>query len=579
MNIKKELIFILVVLLLSLQGINFLLINTVPLLTGGATESTRGDVDFCLDKPPTITSIGAQTATSGTVFSLQVLATDTGDDDSLTFSDNTSLFAISSSGAISFTPTAADVGANPILITVEDNAGCLGYNVTDTFTLTISAGTGGGDTGGTGGSAGGGGGGGGGGSGGASAAGAVSTELSLTPEHSEEAALTSGESVSFGFGGMHSVNVLEVGKNFATVLVSSTPQKVILFLEKLQKIDVDGDAVFDIELELLSINGKEINLKTTLLRKGFILSDPLVRARVRQSQPFEKKIAVTSDWGGDLSITLDYPFDLMQVSPEELTLKKDEEKLITLLLNPYNAAPEIYTKTLTLTAREGKTTIIHSIPILLEVTSDEVLLDLSLDLRKKSLIPGEQLEALVSIFNPRKVPLDNVSLLYSIQDFQNNKLHQEEEIISLEEQVSLSKSISLPADIPAGEYALSLRVVHQDTVATAAEHFSIESVTPASPTEKFTAFFASKPFFLIALPFLIVAVLIILVLSRPSKPSEVKTIVKRIIVQQKLPAQREDLKNLQKKLSLIEDGFKRGYISREAYEKTKTKIEQLLKKA
>ena len=158
MNIKKELIFVLVVLLLVIQGINFVLLNTVPLLTGTATGSTRGDVDFCLDKPPTITAIGAQAATSGTAFSLQVVATDTDDDSSLTFSDNTSLFAISSSGAISFTPAAGDVGAHSILITAEDNAGCLGYNVTDTFTLTISAGAGGGEEGG--GAAGGGGGGG-----------------------------------------------------------------------------------------------------------------------------------------------------------------------------------------------------------------------------------------------------------------------------------------------------------------------------------------------------------------------------------------------------------------------------------
>ena len=391
---------------------------------------------------------------------------------------------------------------------------------------------------------------------------------------------------------MHTISVLEIGKNFAEVSVSSAPQKITLLLEKTQKVDVDKDGIFDIQLQLLSIDGKEIDLAITLLRYGFTVGDSLVKARVRQSQTFEKKISVKNDWGGELPITLEYPFGIMQVSPEEFALGKDEEHLITLLLNPYNATPEIYTETLTLNSKEGKTSLIKAIPILLEVTSDEVLLDISLDLRKKSLLPGETLEALVSIFNPRSVPLQNVSLHYALQNFQNQKVFEAEEAVSFQEQLSLTKTIPLPANLPAGEYALTVRVVHEGTVATAAEQFTLLSIAPAKPSELFTAFLASKPFFLVALPFLIVAVLIILIvlllfnkrikrvkILKSSPPPEVKTIVKRIVVQQKLPTRLPaHLEELKKKLSLVEEGFKRGYISREAYEKTKEKIEKLLNK-
>ena len=200
MNIKKELILAIVVLLLVLQIACFFIIKSVPFLTGSATSNTQGDVEFCLDAPPVITSIGAQSATAGTAFALQVTATDTGDDDSLSFSDNTSLFAISSGGSISFTPTASDVGAQDILITSEDNAGCKGYNTTNAFTLTISA-SASGEGGGTG--SGGGGGGGGGGGSGAAIANTVDFEVSLNSEKSQEARMSEGDSTVFNFGGKH----------------------------------------------------------------------------------------------------------------------------------------------------------------------------------------------------------------------------------------------------------------------------------------------------------------------------------------------------------------------------------------
>jgi len=70
--------------------------------------------------PPQLDSIPSQTAQEGSLFTVQINATDL-DGDPLTFTDDTDIFNISSSGLINFTPTNADVGTHFINITVTDS--------------------------------------------------------------------------------------------------------------------------------------------------------------------------------------------------------------------------------------------------------------------------------------------------------------------------------------------------------------------------------------------------------------------------------------------------------------------------
>ncbi len=124
---RREVIVVLTVVLLVMSIFNVV----IATITGYAT----GTASICINTPPAITSIADQTATADTAFTLQVDASDD-DGDALAYYDNTSLFAISGSGSISFTPTSTTT--EYILITVEDNSSCTNRNTTDVFLLTVS---------------------------------------------------------------------------------------------------------------------------------------------------------------------------------------------------------------------------------------------------------------------------------------------------------------------------------------------------------------------------------------------------------------------------------------------------------
>jgi PKD repeat protein len=88
-----------------------------------------------LNDPPQLSQIGPQIATEDSSFTLTVSATDIDSEDTLTYSDDTSLFDIeASTGVISFTPANSAVGVHTITITVTDS---MGAEDSESFLLSV----------------------------------------------------------------------------------------------------------------------------------------------------------------------------------------------------------------------------------------------------------------------------------------------------------------------------------------------------------------------------------------------------------------------------------------------------------
>ena len=100
---------------------------------GTDTIGTYTDISV-LNTVPVITNPGTQTLYTNHPFSLQIAASDV-DNDALTFTDNSPIFDISSSGLISFTPTDVQVGNYSVDLTVND--GTTTSTITATFNVIL----------------------------------------------------------------------------------------------------------------------------------------------------------------------------------------------------------------------------------------------------------------------------------------------------------------------------------------------------------------------------------------------------------------------------------------------------------
>lgn len=91
----------------------------------------------CVNKPPVLSVGCAGTAYVNYSYTCNVGGTDP-ENETLTFLDNTTLFNIDgSTGQILFTPNESDTGNYSILLTLQDDSGCINSNGTQIFNLTV----------------------------------------------------------------------------------------------------------------------------------------------------------------------------------------------------------------------------------------------------------------------------------------------------------------------------------------------------------------------------------------------------------------------------------------------------------
>lgn len=137
MSRKKEvwLVFTLLI-LFSITILSYTFIEMTGLQVG-STSSSSATISFCVNHPPSIQAIPTQNANVSQLFTYQTNGTDT-DGHIITYYDNATLFDIdSTTGLISFTPTASQRGNYSIKITVRDTSSGCPINASTTFTLSI----------------------------------------------------------------------------------------------------------------------------------------------------------------------------------------------------------------------------------------------------------------------------------------------------------------------------------------------------------------------------------------------------------------------------------------------------------
>ncbi|HLD01233.1 MAG TPA: Ig domain-containing protein [Candidatus Nanoarchaeia archaeon] len=480
MKSRKQVILVVALILILINLANLIVFNyssnTLP--TGGATTA-QGTTSLCINNPPSITPLSSQTATVGVVFSLSVSASDDG---TLTYYDDSALFNINSStGTISFTPAAGEVGTSSITITVEDDSTCTRFNSTASFSLIISAAAEPSPTGATGG------GGGGGGGGGAGA-------------------------------------------------------------------------------------------KPALKNVSFEISEEVLKVALKQSRSLERTITLINYGEVELFIEIENPLEeVVYLSPASFIVGPGQKQNIQFLFNPnLNAQPNIYSGLALIEATYSSTRLEKEVVIVLEVESDEVLVDASLDLAKKTLLPGEELKGTISIFNLRRAVEASVTLLYAITDLENKIIYEDKETLILRDQASFLKTVPLTGDLKPGEYVFSVKVVHEESFASATEIFTIaEKKEPASIQKSLNILnFAVIGGIVIALG--AVFVILLLLHKKIRKPktiiqnNTVRKTVNRVIV-------KTDPTNLRRKLSALKESYERGFIQEKTFRQAEQKLMQLIK--
>ena len=251
------------------------------------------------------------------------------------------------------------------------------------------------------------------------------------------------------------------------------------------------------------------------------------------------------------------------------------------MFNPFlSAEPEVYSGIITLKGTHGTQTVTKGATMVLEIESQEVLFDASIDLAKKTVVAGDELKIAITLFNLQAIAPAKVTLIHTLLDMGNNILYEIEETVSVDARASFSKSIPIAETFPPGQYLYSLKVIYLNSFASATELITVEKKQRFPALAGLAASGTQRPFFVLAIPVMFVVIIGILVglyftHRRIGKVKTTTIIKEKTIVRPKTIIKR-DMSEFRRKLAVLKEGYQRGYITEEAYKKTKEKIEQII---
>lgn len=238
--------------------------------------------------------------------------------------------------------------------------------------------------------------------------------------------------------------------------------------------------------------------------KGFEVDNVLLKIMVKQGEIVSKTIKITNTDAMQADFKISGDMNFFSISEQEFSLGIGESKSLEINFKAENQ-PGVYVGSIAILS--GKEEL--KIPVILEVETKEVLFDSSINvpLDYGEVYSGGSLTVENKIFNLENIGLKSVDILYSFKDFNGNTIFSEKENIAVENQILITKMISIPENTNEGDYVFYVVVEYDNSVGTSSYFFKITEEHGALGSMNFFESFGSWIFVIILLAVIILFVI------------------------------------------------------------------------
>jgi hypothetical protein len=206
------------------------------------------------------------------------------------------------------------------------------------------------------------------------------------------------------------------------------------------------------------------------LRYDFRLDKKEIKATLKIGRDDKTTLEIRNLGTEKISLSLDIEElrDFVSISDYNFDLNAGERK--TIIINMIGKRFGLFVGRLILTTQN----VIKSIPIILEIESQDALFDAKLDIPSnfKQIAQDQDLRAQITLFNVLGGKVD-VMVNYLIKDLQGNLITEESETFAVEKQSSYVKIFDLPPDLNPGQYVAAIEVRYANSYALSSQMFEV----------------------------------------------------------------------------------------------------------
>jgi len=314
--------------------------------------------------------------------------------------------------------------------------------------------------------------------------------------------------------------------------------------------------------------------------KVLAIDQKLFNVQVKKGDQFKQTIRIKNTANYPIEVNLeeqDNLEDIIGFGESRFKINPLEEKGIEILINTGSGIlPGIYIGEIYAHYND----ITEKIQAVIEVESVKTLFDVALDipLDYKKILPGKEFRIQATIFDISGLSSD-VNIEFFIRNSKGNNIIRESQVVRVQNQATFTKTFLIPEDTPLGEYIVGAVVKYKDSVGTATKRFDVIN-------EKGLIEVGIPNIFYYIIGGGIVIVLLTLIGIYLLQQKRLKNIEKVQAIRLKeigkkvvqTPEEKDSInKELETELILLEKSYKSEYLTKEAYLRSKSKIEKLMK--
>ena len=305
----------------------------------------------------------------------------------------------------------------------------------------------------------------------------------------------------------------------------------------------------------------------------FRLSATLIKEQLRGDAIAKRTIRIGNTGTTDLTLKIDFSgVSEFVITPRgvnefEMELAPDEEKSFNIVI--FGSELEevgVYSGNILITGNG----IEKKINVILEYETEEPIFDLEINVpeRYSKVLPGDEIFAVIRLFNLRGVGKVDVEVKYSIKNSEGTTVTSGSTVIAVETQASFVRSLTLPSYTEPGNYVFAAKARFNGLIGTSSDTFEVVE-RPVFVLEK--GVFAIPNILIFGTGALIILFGVLIGLSVLDMSQHHRLLGRK-------PEIKEFRKELRRQLRLLEESYEAGLISRRAYTKDKANIEGLLKR-
>lgn len=217
------------------------------------------------------------------------------------------------------------------------------------------------------------------------------------------------------------------------------------------------------------------NASTKLITPDLVLNRQEINVKIRAGETVKEVLNIKNDFK-DTNIYIELTGSIKNfiiLSNQSFTLKKGENKDIPLIIAVLpGTKPDVYLGTL-IVNYNGKT---QHIPVAISVSSKDSLFDIKVTIPEgyKVVKPGSEILVNLLIFNLGDIKRVDGQVQLMIKDSKEKVISSQKEMVAVETQTSLSRTIRLPAFIKEGDYFVVAKIVYGNSTGVSSDSFKIQ---------------------------------------------------------------------------------------------------------